>query len=216
MIGLLRKDIYIIVKEFKPVQFIPLTATIAAAALNPTFFMLIFSIMIAMIFAFQVTQTMSNDESSKWARALTAMPISRQSEAGSKYLLLLLMASISTVIVFIVGLVAGAIQIVSFNMVFLYTLLGFAYVLLYGAIIIPATYKFGSENSRYVFMLFIFIPALAPLVFQSLKIDINIEWLINMKILYLIALVMLIMMVLVLASLYISVKILKKIKYKRL
>lgn len=55
MIGLLKKDFYLIIKNFKAIQIFALIPPIFAATQNPNFIMPIFSIMVSMILASQVS-----------------------------------------------------------------------------------------------------------------------------------------------------------------
>jgi len=171
MLGLIRKDIYLIIKNFKPIQIFILIPTIFAATQNPNFLMPIFCIMISMILASQISQTLIIDETEKWNRILSAMPVSSSAEAGSKYILLIIAALLSSVILLLTGLLAESKGIITKPFIIIYTIFGFFYAIIYGAIDIPSAYKFGVYNTRYILMIFIFIPTIIPLILNSLNID---------------------------------------------
>lgn len=56
------------------------------------------------------------------------------------------------------GLIAFAFGLITFQKIVLYCVLGLFYSLFYGFITIPTSYRYGTANSKYFFMLFIFIP----------------------------------------------------------
>jgi len=68
------------------------------AAQNTAFLMPILSIVIPLIFASQLSTTMELDETTKWRKNVTAMPISHLAEAGSKYVLLICLSLISIIL----------------------------------------------------------------------------------------------------------------------
>ena len=106
-------------------------------------------------------------------------------------------------------------NLINLNSALLFTGLSFTYVLLYGLVMIPSTYRFGASNSRYIFMLFVFIPTLVPIVINSLKINISFKWLEKIDPAILIAMFIVIMLLLLLTSFYMTIKVLKNRKYMR-
>lgn len=74
-----------IVKSISPVYLIAVAAPSFVVTQNPQFFLPILTLVIAFMFALQVTTTMSLDEYVKWRESVTAMPITPYQEAASKY-----------------------------------------------------------------------------------------------------------------------------------
>lgn len=177
MIGLLKKDLYLIVKNFSFTYLIILIAPVFAAFSNPQDAMFIFSLMVALLFAFQITNTMALDESAHWNQNVTAMPVTRFCEALSKYLLAVLLSTGAAACVGVIGLIWNlALFPIPKPSFMMYLGIRFAVVLLYGCVIIPASYRFGTAKSRYVFMLFVFVPAGTPLVLKALHINVDLSF----------------------------------------
>ena len=209
MIGLLEKDLYLIVKNFSFAYLIILIAPVFAAFSNPQDAMFIFCLMIALLFAFQITNTMSLDETAHWKKNVTAMPVTYLCEAASKYILAVLLAILAGIGIGMIGLLWQLLYSISFTSIIMYIGIGCSVVLLYACIIIPISYRFGTTKSRYIFMLFVFIPAGTPLVLKALHININFNFLKNINQFKLACWLALCLALCVFISLFISVSILK-------
>lgn len=175
MIGLLRKDAYLILKNLRPTILFAIIPPLFVALQNHRFLMPILAIVVPLIFASQLSETMALDEKEKWRKNISAMPISNYSEAGSKFIVLIILTFISSCVVYLSGLSFFYIKIVSYEEVITYSILGTLYSLFYGFVTIPTTYKFGAANTKYFLMLFIFVPTLIPVLLSFLHINININ-----------------------------------------
>lgn len=175
MIGLIKKDLLLIVKSFSPVYFLGLVPPSFVATQNRQFFMPILTLLIAFMFALQVTSTMSLDENVKWRKNVTAMPITVFQEAASKYIVTLLLGTLSSLILLVLGSIIGKILMrIDINNIIMYTFICFTLVLLYNAIAIPVSYKYGTAKSRYFIMLFMGIPISIPYLIKITGLNIDI------------------------------------------
>jgi len=210
--GLLKKDLYLIAKNLQPIMLIALFPPVFVAMQNVSLLLPILSIVIPLLFASQLSTTMGCDEEAKWRNNVTAMPISPVAEAGSKYVLILLLGFIAIVIFFLIGLIASGLKLVTFQNLLVYTVMGLFYSLFYGFITIPTTYKYGASNSKYFFMLFVFIPTFVPVILDTLNIHIDLSWIITMNSLLLAIIVILVFLITGLISFGLCVKVLKERK----
>jgi hypothetical protein len=136
------------------------------------------------------------------------MPVSPLVEAGSKYILLISLSFISIALLFGIGLIALSLKLIVFQEVLIYSLLGLFYSLFYGFIIIPASYKYGSSNSKYFFMLFVFVPTFLPLILNKLNIQIDPTKVLNMNAVLLSVIIISIFLVSGMISIYLSIRVL--------
>jgi hypothetical protein len=217
MIGLIKKDLMLIVKSFSVVYILAVMAPLFVIIQNKMLFMPILTMLIAFMFALQVTTTMSLDESVKWRRNVTAMPILTFHEAASKYILTLLLAILSSIIVLIFGITIGInLLSIDINTIIAYTFLCFSIVLLYNTIIIPASYRYGTAKSRYFLMLFMAIPISIPYLVKIFGLDINIEIITDLSTFWMLLGLLSFVLLLLLISLLISIKILKRLDFSLL
>lgn len=154
---------------------------------------------------------MNIDESEKWNKNLTAMPISSSREAGSKYILLILTALLSSVILLLLGFWAEKKGLIAEPFILIYSLLGFFYAIAYGSIIIPAVYKFGVYNTKYILMIFIFIPTIIPLILNSLDINYNFDFILRLRLSTIVSIIIFLTIVMMSISFLLS----KIILYKK-
>ncbi|MCI1982173.1 MAG: ABC-2 transporter permease [Oscillospiraceae bacterium] len=168
MKGLFKKDLYLVGKNIRAAAWIPILIPIVVTAQNKTYFMPVLALVLSLLFACQVSRTMSMDESCNWWKNVTAFPVSGAQEAGSKYLFLLLMSLLAGVSVFAVGMLASLFHIADVRTAGLYSVLSFLNALLYGCVAIPVSYRFGTESSRYILMLFVLLPTLFPFAAYAL------------------------------------------------
>ncbi|MDI3536809.1 MAG: hypothetical protein PWP30_1291 [Eubacteriaceae bacterium] len=212
MIGLLKKDVYLIIRSLQPIILIAVVPPLFAASQNPAYIMMIISIVIPLIFVSNLTNTMSLDEKENWRKNLTAMPISVYEEAGSKFILLSVLALIAVCIVFFTGIICAKIFNIDKFSILIYMMLSSIYALGYGFITIPASFRFGTANSRYFFMLFVLIPTMIPVILNTLRIKIDISWLENLHVVTIILIVLIAELLIGVLSFYITTNILKKKK----
>jgi hypothetical protein len=110
----------------------------------------------------------------------------------------------------VLGIIAYAFQMIMYQMIIIYAALGLTYVLLYCAITIPSAYKYGAAKSRYILIAFIFLFVSIPLVFQTLKITIDLSFLSELGIAWLIIILCIFIIIALCISIFLSLRILKK------
>lgn len=180
MLGLLRKDYLLIKKNISAVYLFVFVAILLPIVQNRSLMIPIISLTISLLFAMQVLQTISFDESTNWKKFILAMPLSATEITLSKYVLSLILAVLSSIMVTLIGgLLIVAFRGESSTLLF-YVILSFVVGIVYNSFIIPISIKFGSHNCKYIMMFFVTLPTLIAFVlnyfnidFQNVKIDYN-------------------------------------------
>lgn len=173
MLGLIKKDLYLIIKKTKPIQFVFAIPGIFVATQNITALMPILTLVISIMLVLLASQTINFDEAEKWDKILSALPISNSAKAGSKYILLIISALLASIIILLLGLLVQSKGIITKPAIMLYAIFAFSYTIMYTSIFIPSAYKYGVDNAKYVIMIFIFIPVMISLVVDVFNIDLT-------------------------------------------
>lgn len=173
MIGLIKKDLFLIAKNLSPLYLASFLVVIVPITQNPTFLMPIIGLMVSLLFASQILTTLSLDESANWEKNISAMPISCSEEVASKYIVSTILALISSMIVFIVGVSTINFIKLSMDMIVFYIALSFSLGILYDIIVIPSAFKFGTAKCRFVLLIFVTLPTIIPFVLEKLNIKVN-------------------------------------------
>jgi len=213
MLGLIKKDLYLIMKNLSLVYLFTFAVVVVPLSQNSSMLLPMISFLVAIIFATQVATTMSLDEKSNWKKIVTAMPLLPQEIVGSKYVLTVILSAFSGVIVLVIGaIIALLIPNVSLNFKNILTYAGVCFCIcaLYNAIMIPATYKFGSSKSRMVLIIFVTLPTIVVAILRSLNINISLENFGSISIVKLLIFFVLLLIVVFGISFFISVRIQKK------
>lgn len=209
MIGLIKKDLLLILKNISIAYIFGILVPLFVVLQNPQFFMIIITLIISLMFAMQITTTMSLDENVKWRKNVTAMPITIFQESLSKYILTFLLASLSSLIVFVlVSIIGGVFLELNIYTIAVYTFLCFTIVILYNAIVIPVSFKYGTSKGRYFIMAFMAIPISIPYLLKIFDLHISIEKVIT-NVNSLLFLGFAVVLIILIVSLFLSVKILK-------
>lgn len=212
MIGLIKKDIILIIKKISFIYLIAVLVPIIPIFQNPSYLMIIASLIISLLLAAQISVTLSLDETANWNKSVSAMPITGKEEVGSKYILSFFLSLLSAILIFIVGVSAYNIAKLTSQIIVMYVVLGFCVGILYNSILIPATLKFGTEKCRFVLFIFIFIPIILNLGLHALKIQINLN-LLPFNFYQILLILLLLIILLMFISFLISVRI-QNTKYK--
>lgn len=173
MLGLIKKDILLIIKSISPAYIIAIAAPSVAAFSNRQYFMFVLSITFSFLLAMQVSTTMSLDETVKWRRNVTAMPLTSADEVESKAVITILLGFLSVSFIFLLGIVGSFILKISIVEIEMYCGLGFFLVIIYNAIVIPASYKWGVSTGRYLPMILIIMPIILPYLMRLFKIKVT-------------------------------------------
>jgi hypothetical protein len=164
MIGLITKDLLLIIKNLSFIYFLPLLVLILPISQNPVLLMPILSIGITLLLASQVLNTFTLDENVNWQKNIMCMPVTPNGEVLSKFMLSCMLSSFSTILVFFIGIIAATYNIISIKDIASYVILCFGGGLLYNSIVIPTAYKYGSAKCRYILYFFIIIPTALPYI----------------------------------------------------
>ncbi len=128
----------------------------------------VFGIIILM-FAMMVVTTISYDDLAKWDAYALTMPVTRKEMVLSKYLVMALLNTLGAVLSLIVGVVGSIIMKKSFDLEIL-AIIGLIYLIafIFGSVIIPLIYKFGTEKARLMMFLCALLPTALILLVEQL------------------------------------------------
>ena len=211
MIALLKKDAILMAKHFSLIYIVPILFPMIVVIQNPQFFPVVVTMALSLAFALQPLTTINFDEKSNWQRMLSTMPLIGKYEVISKFLLSLIIALTSSVLIMLLLIIASYFPVIDFelNLFFFFAGMGFTMSLAYNMIVIPAAYKFGTMKCRYVLLIFIFTPVLAVNLanFFGLEFDMRLP---DLPVLVYIVLWLITLMSLLFISIFISIKIRSK------
>lgn len=130
----------------------------------------IFGIIILM-FAMMVVTTISYDDLAKWDAYALTMPVTRKEMVLSKYLVMAILNTLGAVLSLIVGVVGSVIMGQSFDLEIL-AIIGAIYLiaLIFGSVIIPLIYKFGTEKARLMLILCALLPTALMLLAEQFNV----------------------------------------------
>lgn len=156
MKGLVIKDVLNLAKYLKTVFFV---MVLYAVIFIPNNMGSAVSGMVILMMTMSVITSLSYDEMAKWDKYALTMPISRKDIVKSKYVVMVLLSLIGSLMGILLGSVAGFIshnlvisQVVAENCVV------FAVAVIMGSMILPLLYRFGVERSRILMILVFLIP----------------------------------------------------------
>lgn len=130
----------------------------------------IFGIII-MMFAMMVVTTISCDDLAKWDAYALTMPVTRAEMVLSKYLVMVLLNTLGAVLSLIIGIVGSFLMNQSFDLEIL-VIVGLVYLIafIFGSLIIPLIYKFGTEKARLMLFLCALIPTALFLLLEQFNV----------------------------------------------
>lgn len=167
MIGLLKKDMLLIVKSLSPIYFIAIMPPLMVSLNNPNYSIFIILTVFDFLVAMQIQTTMEWDERTHWKNTLMSMPIRAEVAAFSKYLLAFVLASFA-------GVVHGIVSIIILKKLSaFYIVMAFVVIIIYNALIIPVSFAFGTNKSKYFLIFFVTIPTFLAFLFQKFNINIR-------------------------------------------
>ncbi|WP_164473188.1 ABC-2 transporter permease [Clostridium sp. E02] len=167
MIGLLKKDMLLIVKSLSPIYFIAIMPPLMVSLNNPNYSIFIILTVFDFLVAMQIQTTMEWDERTHWKNTLMSMPIRAEAAAFSKYLLAFVLASFA-------GVVHGIVSIIILKKLSaFYIVMAFVVIIIYNALIIPVSFAFGTNKSKYFLIIFVTIPTFLAYLFKKLNINIS-------------------------------------------
>lgn len=105
MFGLIKKDLIVMKRNFKPFQLLIIMVSIVPLSQNPQFALPLFSSIIVFFLSMLATSTFSYDETAKWNRYEPALPFSRGKIVASKYILAIIFTLVSTLISLLISFI---------------------------------------------------------------------------------------------------------------
>ena len=167
MKGLILKDLLNLKSTFKTLGIMIL---FFACVFIPQGNGFIFGIIILM-FAMMVVTTISYDDLAKWDTYALTMPVTRKEIVTSKYLIMIILNTLGSLLALVVGIIGNMIMGQSFSLEILaITGVIFLIAFIFGSVIIPLIYKFGTEKARLMLILCALIPTALILLVEQMKI----------------------------------------------
>ena len=167
MKGLILKDLLNLKSTFKMLGAMIVFFAVAFLREGNSF---VFGIIILM-FAMMVVTTISYDDLAKWDAYALTMPVTRKEMVLSKYLVMAILNTLGAVLSLIVGIVGSVIMRQSFDLEIL-AIIGIIYLVafIFGSVIIPLIYKFGTEKARLMLFLCALIPTALFLLLEQFNV----------------------------------------------
>ena len=167
MKGLILKDLLNLRSTFKMLGAMIVFFAVAFLREGNSF---VFGIIILM-FAMMVVTTISYVDLAKWDAYALTMPVTRAEMVLSKYLVMALLNTLGAVLSLIVGVAGSIIMRKSFDLEIL-TIIGLIYLIafIFGSVIIPLIYKFGTEKARLMLFLCALLPTALILLVEQLDV----------------------------------------------
>ena len=167
MKGLLLKDLLNLKSTFKMLGAMIVFFAVAFLREGNSF---VFGIIILM-FAMMVVTTISYDDLAKWDAYALTMPVTRKEMVLSKYLVMVLLNTLGAVLSLIIGIVGSFLMNQSFDLEIL-VIVGLVYLIafIFGSVIIPLIYKFGTEKARLMLFLCALLPTALILLVEQLDV----------------------------------------------
>lgn len=127
--------------------------------------------MIILMFAMMVVTTISYDDLAKWDAYALTMPVTRAEMVLSKYLVMVILNTLGAVLSLTVGIVGSVIMGKRFDLEIL-AIIGVIYLvaLIFGSVIIPLIYKFGTEKARLMLFLCALLPTALILLLEQFNV----------------------------------------------
>lgn len=164
MKGLILKDLLNLKSTFKTLGIMIL---FFACVFIPQGNGFIFGIIILM-FAMMVVTTISYDDLAKWDTYALTMPVTRKEIVTSKYLIMIILNTLGALLALVVGILGNIIMGQSFDLEILaITGVIFLIAFIFGSVIIPLIYKFGTEKARLMLILCALIPTALILLLEQ-------------------------------------------------
>jgi hypothetical protein len=164
MIGLLLKDLYTLRQYVRTLLLMLVIYMVISAGLdNPASFFEGFIIIMSMMITIT---SFSYDDLAKWNRYVLSMPVTRKEIVGAKYLLSIVLCLAGTIISFLISSIVMKFEPVDgFGLKdhLLMTMMLVSVAAFFIGILLPLTFRFGVEKSRF-FMIAIFAAPSAILI----------------------------------------------------
>ncbi|HBN81709.1 MAG TPA: hypothetical protein DD433_10085 [Ruminococcaceae bacterium] len=211
MSGLIKKDLIVMKRKFKPIQLLIILVVILPLSQNPQYALIIISLMVPFLLSILVSSSFGYDQISKWEEYAVALPLPPKKIVASKYILCLISLIISLFIVVLAFFLLRLFEVTNSGNLAMAIVVSTLFTIIYHSLMIPVIYKFGIETSHTVLYAFILIPTIISTLFGMFKMKIDVSIFDHS---YFIIFVFFILFLLLFLSYLISVKIYKKNRLK--
>lgn len=176
MIGLLIKDLEIMFKRIKPINYLII---MIAVILIMIYFKgqgaLYISVFFPVVLSGVPKTLMIYDEQCKWDKYAIALPVTRKQIIGSRYLFFLITVVAASFIALFVSIVSHILfQNALLNTYLFAVLAGFLLAVFYGLITIPAGYGMGTNGGPFAMLMSTFFILILFYILKRINIDIEI------------------------------------------
>lgn len=151
MKGLLLKELFMLRKSWFAIAILVVTFSIVGIFSGETGMLLI----VPLFMSVWSVSFMNMDEISKWQQYSIALPYGRRKIVSSKYLMILILNTLSIVFVVLCYLISVALGKNGFSADLLFTLILLSLIMgiVYPSLLLPLVYKLNTEKGRMVLMI---------------------------------------------------------------
>lgn len=154
MIGLIIKDLLLAKKQLIIVSVIMAFYCVAlGAGMSQDYQIGVFSGYLISIMAILPISMLAYDEKNKWGKYASALPVTRNQQVISKYIIMIILTLTAIFIFSLVSLFVG----VSFSEIYSQLAVTFSTSIIVSSILLTLGYKFGYDKARFIFAGLIFV-----------------------------------------------------------
>lgn len=176
MLGLIKKDLIVMKRNFKPIQLLMIMVCIIPLFQNPQFAIPIISMIIVFFISTSVISVFSYDDSAKWNQYEPILPFTRNKIVAERYILAVIFALVSAFIAFVVSFFISIFEKVVIIEILYFSTMSLFVAFIYFSVMIPSIYKFGVEAGRNMLYFIILIPVALATLMGIFKVKINLDF----------------------------------------
>ncbi len=170
MIGLIKKDLMMVKKQMLIIVFLMLFYCVVLGNGKTADYQLgLFSGYLVAFMAILPITMLAYDEKNKWGKYASALPVSRNQQVLSKYIIMLALIIIGIIVFIALTIMTGG----TFSNISTQLASTFSTAIIMSSIMITLAYKFGTSKARFVFFGLIFVIMLVMSKLLTGKTDIN-------------------------------------------
>jgi len=172
MIGLIKKDFMMVKKQLLiVVALMAFYCIVLGNGRTADYQIGLFSGYLVAFMAVLPISMLAYDEKNKWGKYAAALPVSRNQQVISKYIILMVLVLIAIIVFVALVFITGT----SFANISTQLAITFSTALIMSSIIMALAYKFGTSKARFVFFGMIFVIMLVMAKSMTGNTDINME-----------------------------------------
>lgn len=157
MLGLIKKDIFVMAKRFQKIQLLIMMIVIIPASQFPDMALMLIGMVLAYLAVMLVSISFGYDVNSKWDEYVIVLPVDSEKIVLSKMLLgnfYMLMGMGIMTLIYVAGSLFHAFAFEKYAEA---QAIIFIFCSLYNALQIPVIYRFGTEMGKYVFIIMLLL-----------------------------------------------------------